>query len=76
MKSSSAPNFNANYQTHLKNLKLKGLQPKTIDAYAGHIDGVKSSHFPFQRVQPQAGKIHIRRGRGCIEAGQNSEQAL
>jgi integrase/recombinase XerD len=26
--------FNQNYQAHLKHLKLKGLQPKTIDAYA------------------------------------------
>ena len=26
--------FNQDYQTHLKHLKLKGLQPKTIDAYA------------------------------------------
>ena len=26
--------FNNNYQTHLKHLKLKGLQPKTVDAYA------------------------------------------
>ncbi len=25
--------FNQNYQSHLKHLKLKGLQPKTIDAY-------------------------------------------
>ena len=34
MKTSSAPNFNQNYQTHLKHLKLKGLQPKTIEAYS------------------------------------------
>ena len=26
--------FNEQYQTHLKHLKLKGLQPKTIDAYS------------------------------------------
>lgn len=26
--------FKQNYQTHLKHLKLKGLQPKTIEAYA------------------------------------------
>jgi hypothetical protein len=25
--------FNQDYQAHLKHLKLKGLQPKTIDAY-------------------------------------------
>lgn len=34
MTSSSKRNFKPNYQTHLKHLKLKGLQPKTIDAYA------------------------------------------
>ncbi len=34
MTSSSESNFKHNYQTHLKHLKLKGLQPKTIDAYA------------------------------------------
>jgi hypothetical protein len=26
--------FDRQYQSHLKHLKLKGLQPKTIDAYA------------------------------------------
>jgi len=26
--------FDQHYQTHLKHLKLKGLQPKTIDAYS------------------------------------------
>ena len=31
--STSAP-FDQRYQTHLKHLKLKGLQPKTIDAYS------------------------------------------
>jgi len=34
MKSSSQANFNQHYQSHLKHLKLQGLQPKTIDAYA------------------------------------------
>ena len=29
-----AAHFNRQYQTHLKHLKLKGLQPNTIDAYA------------------------------------------
>ena len=31
---SSETEFNQNYQAHLKHLKLKGLQPKTIDSYA------------------------------------------
>ncbi len=30
----TTPHFDRQYQTHLKHLKLKGLQPKTIDAYA------------------------------------------
>ena len=34
MKSSSEAIFQQNYQLHLKHLKLKGLQPKTIDAYS------------------------------------------
>lgn len=34
MISSSAADFDHLYQSHLKHLKLKGLQPKTIDAYA------------------------------------------
>jgi len=34
MKSSSTTNFKTNYQSHLKHLKLKGLQPKTIEAYS------------------------------------------
>ncbi len=42
---SDSDHFDRQYQTHFKNLKLKGLQPKTIDAYArairrlgGHFD--------------------------------------
>ena len=27
-------NFKQKYQTHLKHLRLKGLQPKTIEAYS------------------------------------------
>jgi len=34
MTSSSESDFKKNYEQHLKHLKLKGLQPKTIDAYA------------------------------------------
>ncbi|MGH8549868.1 MAG: site-specific integrase [Methylococcales bacterium] len=34
MTSSSGSNFKKNYQTHFQPLKLKGLQPKTIEAYA------------------------------------------
>lgn len=34
MESVSANTFEQNYQSHLQHLRLKGLQPKTIDAYA------------------------------------------
>ena len=37
MTSSSHKKYKQNYQTHLKHLKLKGLQPKTIDAYSRSI---------------------------------------
>jgi len=33
MKTSNSPEFNYYYDLHCKHLKLKGLQPKTIDAY-------------------------------------------
>ena len=34
MKATSAGIFETNYQSHVKHLKLKGLQPKTIEAYS------------------------------------------
>lgn len=34
MTAPSDPDFDRLYQSHLKHLKLKGLQPKTVDAYA------------------------------------------
>jgi hypothetical protein len=34
MKTPTDDHFERQYQTHLKHLKLKGLQPKTIEAYA------------------------------------------
>ena len=34
MESLSANTFDQNYRLHLQHLKLKGLQPKTIEAYA------------------------------------------
>jgi integrase/recombinase XerD len=34
MKASNNAQFNQYYAQHCKHLKLKGLQPKTIDAYA------------------------------------------
>ncbi|SER46756.1 hypothetical protein SAMN05421690_10296 [Nitrosomonas sp. Nm51] len=34
MTSSFPESFKQNYQSHLQHLKLKGLRPKTIDAYS------------------------------------------
>jgi site-specific recombinase XerD len=34
MKTTTAAHFDQQYQAHLKHLKLKGLQPKTIEAYS------------------------------------------
>ena len=34
MKASGKTDFDLAYQSQLKHLKLKGLQPKTIDAYS------------------------------------------
>ena len=34
MNTAASAHFDRQYQTHLKHLKLKGLQPKTIEAYA------------------------------------------
>ena len=34
MTTTTAEHFDHQYQTHLKHLKLKGLQPKTIEAYS------------------------------------------
>ncbi len=34
MKTASEPDFKQHYATHLKRLRLQGLQPKTIAAYA------------------------------------------
>ena len=39
--------FERNYQSHLKHLKLKGLQPKTIEAYARAIRRI-GEHFDHQ----------------------------
>lgn len=47
MTSSSESNFKQNYQTHLKHLKLKGLQPKTIEAYARAIRRI-GEYFNYQ----------------------------
>ena len=47
MTSSSDSQFKHNYQTHLKHLKLKGLQPKTIEAYSRAIRRI-GAYFDYQ----------------------------
>lgn len=46
MTSSFETIFKQNYQTHLKHLKLKGLQPKTIDVYA-HVIRRVDDYFDY-----------------------------
>ena len=47
MTPASELNFKHNYQTHLKHLKLKGLQAKTIEAYARAIRRI-GAYFDYQ----------------------------
>ena len=44
---STKSDFDQHYQTHLKHLKLKGLQPKTIDAYSRAIRHM-GEYFDYQ----------------------------
>ena len=55
MKEMSSTGFDRNYQLHLKQLKLKGLQPKTIDAYARAIRriGAYFDHHIDDLSEPQ-----------------------
>ncbi len=52
---SSQSHFDQQYQTHLKHLKLKGLQPKTIDAYSRAIRrvGARFDHRIDSLTEPQ-----------------------
>jgi len=47
MKTLSKADFKQNYESHLKHLKLKGLQPKTIEAYSHAIRRI-GEYFDFQ----------------------------
>ena len=47
MTTGSASHFDRQYQTHLKHLKLKGLQPKTIEAYSRAIRRI-GNRFDYQ----------------------------
>ncbi len=47
MSASFAPHFNQQYETHLKHLRLKGLQPKTIEAYSRAIRRI-GAYFDYR----------------------------
>ncbi len=47
MKTSNNPQFNRYYELHCKHLKLKGLQPKTIDAYSRALRRI-GDYFDFE----------------------------
>ena len=55
MTTTSTAHFDSQYQTHLKHLKLKGLQPKTIEAYARAIRriGARFDHRIDRLSEPQ-----------------------
>ena len=55
MITTSTAHFDRQYQTHLKHLKLKGLQPKTIEAYARAIRriGARFDHRIDSLSEPQ-----------------------
>ena len=55
MKTSSMAKFNKNYETHLKHLRMKGLQPKTIEAYSRAIRrvGAYFDHKIIDLSEPQ-----------------------
>jgi len=55
MTTTSTAHFNSQYQRHLKHLKLKGLQPKTIEAYARAIRriGARFDHRIDHLSEPQ-----------------------
>ena len=50
--------FDGQDQTHLKHLKLKGLQPKTIDAYSRAIHRI-GARFDHQIDSLKIGRAHV-----------------
>ena len=58
MKTPTADHFERQYQTHLKHLKLKGLQPKTIEAYARAIRRI-GDYFQSGLPGAVSGPTHV-----------------
>ena len=59
MKTPTADHFERQYQTHLKHLKLKGLQPKTIEAYARAIRRIGNYFDHHQPLLPYASRLRL-----------------
>ena len=59
--------FKQNYQTHLKHLKLKGLQPKTVDAYARAVRRA-GDYFDYQISDLSEAQLTPERGGVCNPA--------
>ena len=55
MNPASSTHFDRQYQTHMKHLKLKGLQPKTIEAYSRAVRriGKRFDHQIDSLTEPQ-----------------------
>ncbi len=73
MIATSTAHFERQYQTHLKHLKLKGLQPKTIEAYARAIRriGARFDHQIDRLTESLTdGLLHRAFGVALVEFGQ------
>ncbi len=53
MRPATPSDFNRLYETHLKHLRLKGQQPKTIEAYARAIRRIGASRTIASRISPK-----------------------
>ena len=49
LSATATPDFDRNYELHLKHLKLKGLQRKTIEASCGHRHCPHCQHHESQQ---------------------------
>ena len=70
MKPSAETTFNQLYQQHLQHLKLKGLQPKTIDAYSRAIRRI-GKHFDHQIDNLSEGQLD-----GVNQDGRSNDKHL
>jgi integrase len=58
MKASNGKGFERNYALHLQHLKLKGLQPKTIEAYSRAIRRIGDAKGNRDRFVPMPHATH------------------